>query len=92
MTRREGVAILNLDVYRDTGCNLHPSCLACPLAACKYDEVPVTNRVARSEHRDRIDEACRLYAAGMTTLEVARQMGLERRTVARYRQIGREGR
>ena len=24
--------------YQDTGCELAPSCLNCPLARCKYDE------------------------------------------------------
>lgn len=25
------------DISIDTGCNLHPACLTCPLAVCKYD-------------------------------------------------------
>ena len=27
-------------IYRDTGCNLFPSCLSCPLSACKEDLDP----------------------------------------------------
>ena len=27
------------DFLPDTGCELHPSCLQCPRAVCKYDEV-----------------------------------------------------
>ena len=38
--------------YRDTGCDLHPSCLTCPLVRCRYDE-PGGARRLLSDERDR---------------------------------------
>ena len=38
--------------YRDTGCELSPSCQHCPLDACKYDS-PLTLRRAKMAARDR---------------------------------------
>lgn len=41
-------------VYRDTGCKLFPSCLSCPLSACKDDLDPKDLRrqlrVLRNRH------------------------------------------
>ena len=30
--------------YRDTGCDVSPSCLQCPLPVCRYDKSPVYGR------------------------------------------------
>ncbi len=38
--------------YRDTGCELSPSCLRCPLARCKYDQ-PGGARRLTTDARDR---------------------------------------
>ena len=38
--------------YRDTGCSLAPSCLACPLPQCRYDE-PRSARRLGNHARDR---------------------------------------
>jgi hypothetical protein len=38
--------------YRDTGCELSPSCQRCPLEHCKYD-APTTLRRAMMAARDR---------------------------------------
>lgn len=67
--------------YRDTGCEVSPSCLRCPLPACVYDEPAGSKRAARME---RDAEICRLYrerAGNVTTL--AQRFGLSRRTVQR---------
>ena len=42
--------------YADTGCDLHPSCLTCPLVRCRYDE-PGGARKLLSDERDRDDPA-----------------------------------
>ena len=47
--------------YRDTGCELAPSCLECPLATCKYDD-PAYGRSGRTMFRDR--EIVRLRMQG----------------------------
>ena len=38
--------------YADTGCDIHRSCLTCPLVRCRYDE-PGGARRLLSEERDR---------------------------------------
>ena len=67
--------------YRDTGCELSASCLACPLDRCKYDE-PVSARRAGIERRDReIALIRRKHRAPIMTL--AHTYGVSRRTVFR---------
>jgi hypothetical protein len=39
--------------YRDTGCDVSPSCLRCPLARCKYDEPPLSAQRLSAAQRDR---------------------------------------
>ncbi len=67
--------------YRDTGCELAPSCLACPLARCRYDE-PVTLRRLTADRRDReIAYIRRRYRAPIKMLASA--YGLTRRSIFR---------
>ena len=67
--------------YHDSGCDLHPSCLSCPLVRCRYDE-PGGARRLLSDDRDR--EVLALKRRGGTKIEdIARRMGLSRRTVFR---------
>lgn len=64
--------------YRDTGCDLSPSCLACPLERCRYD---VGVRVLRQN--DRHQRVVELRRQGWTPARVAVELGVSRRTVFR---------
>ena len=71
--------------YRDTGCELAPSCLECPLATCKYDD-PAYGRSGRTMFRDR--EIVRLRTQGSRVSEIAKSVCTSERTV--YRVIQRD--
>ncbi len=65
--------------YRDDGCDLHPSCLSCPLPVCRYD-IPGGKRAVLNIYRnERIAALRRDY----TVPVVAALMGVSRRTVVR---------
>jgi transposase-like protein len=66
--------------YADTGCDVHPSCLTCPLVRCRYDEPGGVRRVL-SDGRDRSIVA--LQRTGVGVDEIARRYGVSRRTVFR---------
>jgi hypothetical protein len=67
--------------YRDSGCELSKSCLACPLSRCKYD-ASVGSRKLAVEPRDReIAYLRRRYRAPIAML--ATNYGLTRRTIFR---------
>ena len=66
--------------YVDTGCDVHHSCLSCPLVRCRYDE-PGGARRLFSEGRDRSIVALR--RAGVDFEEIASRFGVSRRTVFR---------
>ena len=72
-------------VYRDTGCDLAPSCLECPLALCKYDD-PKGARRDRNVMRD--TEILRLFAQGLKISTIALKVHISDRTV--YRVLQRE--
>ncbi|HZP58345.1 MAG TPA: hypothetical protein VFC53_12455 [Dehalococcoidia bacterium] len=68
--------------YRDTGCELSPSCLRCPLARCKYDEPSKRGRGNANARRDReIALLRRRHHAPIDLL--ARTYGVSRRTIFR---------
>jgi len=67
--------------YQDRGCNLHPSCLACPLARCQYDEPAYQRASARQNERERKVRA--LIDDGLTPNEIADHLGISIRTVYR---------
>lgn len=70
--------------YPDTGCEIAPSCLACPLPRCQYDE-PGNVRAWLTQARDReIAYIRRRYRVPVNTL--ARTYGLTRRTIFRILQ------
>jgi hypothetical protein len=77
-TRRD--ALPENTQYADTGCDLHPSCLTCPLVRCRYDE-PGGARRLFSVQRDRSILA--LQGSGLGINEIARRNGVSRRTVFR---------
>ena len=65
--------------YRDDGCDLHPSCLSCPLPVCRYD-IPGGKRAVLNLYRDeRIARLRRDY----TVPVVAGLLGVSARTVVR---------
>jgi hypothetical protein len=73
--------------YRDTGCDLSPSCLRCPLARCRYDE-PGGIRRLRSAPRD--EAVLRRREEGVAINALAREFRLSRRTVFRILAKNRE--
>ena len=73
--------------YVDTGCEVHSSCLTCPLVRCRYDEPGGARRLI-SRGRDRSIVALR--RRGMGFEEIASRFGVSRRTVFRALARGRE--
>ncbi len=72
--------------YTDTGCDLAPSCLECPLALCKYDD-PNWGRRNQTVMRDQ--EIVRLRGQGLKVSQIAKIVKTSERTV--YRVALREG-
>jgi transcriptional regulator of acetoin/glycerol metabolism len=72
--------------YADTGCEVHHSCLTCPLVRCRYDE-PGGARRLLSQGRDRQIAAMQREGDGIS--EIARRFGVSRRTVFRALARGR---
>ena len=67
--------------YRDTGCEVSPSCLRCPLLRCKYDDPGWLQRGLR-QRRD--EEVLRVRSAKQLTVpQLAERFGLSERTVHR---------
>ena len=67
--------------YRDNGCEVSPSCLECPLPACKYDDPAAYHRQVR-ESRDReIVDAKSVQ--GKSVPQIADHFGLSQRTIHR---------
>lgn len=71
--------------YRDTGCEESPSCLACPLARCKY-EGPRPRGPQPDPERDA--EILLRLGRGESVEDVARAVGVSRRTVFRVKKGG----
>ncbi len=66
---------------RDNGCDLHPSCLDCPLPGCIHDDEDAKERRSRLELRN---IAIRVAGrSGVPTRELAAKFGLSRRAVQR---------
>ncbi|MBI4297983.1 MAG: helix-turn-helix domain-containing protein [Chloroflexi bacterium] len=72
--------------YQDEGCDLHPSCLGCPLPLCRYDD-PGGRRSGPRAFRDR--EIRRLRRLGHPIPALARRFGISTRTV--HRILRRDG-
>ena len=66
--------------YRDDGCDVHPSCLTCPLPRCRYEE-PGGLRALLNAYRD--EQIVRLKLSGMAVEHLADRFGVSRRTVFR---------
>jgi len=73
--------------YRDTGCDLYPSCLRCPLVRCRFDDPGGAAGILRS---GRDASILRLsHEQGVCVDELAAMFGLSRRTIFRVLQQGR---
>ena len=72
--------------YRDSGCDLAPSCLRCPLVRCRYDE-PGGARALLQSSRDEAVQRRREEGAGIDGL--AAEFALSRRSVFRILARGR---
>ena len=66
--------------YRDDGCDVHPTCLSCPLPRCRYEE-PGGLRALLNAYRDQ--QIVRLRLRGVPVDELAIRFGVSRRTVFR---------
>ncbi len=66
--------------YRDNGCDVHPSCLSCPLPRCRYEE-PGGLRALLNKTRD--EQIVNQRASGVPVAELATRFGVSRRTVFR---------
>jgi transcriptional regulator of acetoin/glycerol metabolism len=78
--------------YQDTGCEVHNSCLTCPLVRCRFDE-PGGARKLVAEQRDRSIVLAQRQGGNVDS--IARRFGVSRRTVfralARARLLHRAG-
>ena len=66
--------------YRDDGCDIHPTCLSCPLPRCRYEE-PGGLRALLNAYRDR--QIVRLRLKGVPVDDLAGRFSVSRRTVFR---------
>lgn len=75
--------------FTDTGCDLHRSCLHCPLPRCRYDEPGG----APAMHRADRDATMRSMAEeeGLSADALAERFGVSRRTVFRVLRASRRG-
>lgn len=64
--------------YQDTGCDVSPTCLNCPLAVCKYDMPGAAARYA-----ERQEEMIALFRRGLSSQDIAARMGITYRSVNR---------
>ena len=62
----------------DTGCQAAPSCLACPLPECRYENP----HGWRQYHRDQQSVAA-IREHNLTDRQAAQQFGLHKRTIGR---------
>ena len=67
--------------FRDSGCDLHPACLTCPLPQCRYDDPGWLQREER-EQRDQAMLQARILEA-LPITDLADRFGVSTRTVHR---------
>ncbi len=74
--------------YRDSGCDLYPSCLHCPLPRCRYDDRAGAAGMLRT---GRDASILRLAERdGMPVDRLAEMFGLSRRTIFRVLRSGKQ--
>jgi len=74
--------------YADTGCELSPSCLSCPLPVCKEDDHLVSVRLRTAALDQRVYDAWLLQLVadrpqGKAVTTVAKEIGVTERTIFR---------
>lgn len=69
--------------YRDDGCEVHPSCLSCPLPVCIHDTTPQDGRFRNAHLREQVQRVSQLRLQGKCNREIAATLALSRRQVAR---------
>lgn len=74
--------------YRDTGCEVAPSCFACPLPRCRYDTPGGLAAMVRTSRDAAIADAVRRRKLPID--DVAEMFGLSRRSI--YRALRRTAR
>ena len=74
--------------YEDTGCEVSPSCLSCPLPQCKYDD-PGWFQKHRRMARD-LKVWSTIQSGGLSVEEAAARFSVTVRTVFRIMQRCRE--
>ncbi|HXH05354.1 MAG TPA: helix-turn-helix domain-containing protein [Vicinamibacterales bacterium] len=67
--------------YKDTGCDVSPSCFTCPLVKCRYDTDAGGKRSL--QRRARLSQVAALRRRGLTVDQIAQMLGLSRRTIFR---------
>jgi hypothetical protein len=66
--------------FRDTGCEVAPSCLACPLPICRYDRQGGARSILNSSRNREIQAQ---YSVTRDADTIAVSFGISRRTVFR---------
>lgn len=67
-------------LWPDEGCSLAPSCLTCPFVRCRHDYRGGENQLRAEERRRQVSE---MKARGLTFREMAAELGVSMRQVAR---------
>jgi AraC-like DNA-binding protein len=70
-----------LTLFRDNGCDIHSSCLSCPLPQCRYDDPGWMQREERGQRDTQILQARAEKA--LPVHELAARFGVSTRTVHR---------
>lgn len=70
------------DHYRDTGCEIAPRCLSCPLPLCRHDLPPKRAGSLMREMQLQV-----LLDNGHTNNEAAEAMGVSQRTIFRLKEL-----
>jgi len=65
--------------FRDTGCDLYPHCLNCPLERCRHD----SGGLWQIRKNARIEAVAEAVSRGATRAEVCQQFRISRRTFFR---------
>ncbi len=76
--------------YRDTGCELAPICVRCPLVRCRYDEPGGARKLLLGSRDETLRRRRREDRVPIEAL--ATEFGLSRRSVFRILAGGRPGR
>lgn len=67
--------------YHDTGCEVSPSCLRCPLPQCKFDDPVWYQRYRRTGRDQQVLNA--FEHGGLTVFDLARRFEVSTRTIHR---------